>query len=342
MKAAVYSGIGKVEIRDVEPAPPPPGYVVVDTRCSGICGSDLHAYFGRWEQSDRAGGHEAAGVVAEVGQGVDGIVPGDRVTMECFSHDGTCSLCEQGHYNLCAELGGTSGKGHGGFAEYTTMHGSSLYKLPESFTFEQGALIEPLAVSHRAVMQANVRSPDRVVVVGGGTIGLLALAAARAAGARETLITVKYPHQAQAAEALGADQVVDVGKDSVADRVEAWTGGIGADCVIETVGGGGNFDDALSCVRKRGTVVLVAAYFEPQEVNLRTVVWSEARITGSNCYAYSRRERDFDAAIRLIASGEVDVASIVTHRYPLDDIVEAFRVAADKRTGSVKVHVVQG
>ena len=111
--------------------------------------------------------------------------------------------------------------------------------------------------------------------------------------------------------------------------------------MIETVGGAQNFNDSLSCVRKRGTVVLVAGYFEPLEVDLRKIVWSEAVVTGSNCYAYSGREKDFDAAIELIASGKVDATKIVSHRLPLDEVVEAFRIAADKSSGSVKVHVVQ-
>jgi 2-desacetyl-2-hydroxyethyl bacteriochlorophyllide A dehydrogenase len=341
MKAAIYEDVGKIVLKDVDFVKPPHGYVVVDTKCSGICGSDLHNYFGEWDQSHtHAQGHEVAGVVTEVGEGVVGFVPGDKVTMECFSHDGTCDYCERGHYNHCTGRGWFSGDGHGGFAEFTTMHESSLFKLPDDFTFEQGALVEPLAVAHRAVMQACATHRDRVLVMGGGTIGLLTLAAAVASGVKETAITVKYAQQVEVASALGADHVVNVTDTSVVDFVVDWTDG-GADCVIETVGGAQNFNDSLSCVRKRGSVVLVAGYFEPLEVDLRKIVWSEAIVTGSNCYAYSGREKDFDAAIQLIASGKIDATKIVSHRLPLEDIVEAFRIAADKTSGSVKVHVVQ-
>ncbi len=341
MKAAIYADVEKIVLKEVESVSPPAGYVVVDTKCSGICGSDLHNYYGEWSQSHtHAQGHEVAGLITDVGDGVEHYQLGDKVTMECFSHDGTCVFCERGHYNHCTGRGWFSGEGHGGFAEYTLMHESSLFKLPDGFTFEQGALVEPLAVSHRAVMQAGATHRDRVLVNGGGTIGLLALAAAVAAGVRETAITAKYPQQIETAKALGADHVIDVSSGSVVDYVKDWSGG-GVDCVIETVGGGQNFDDSLSCVRKRGTVVLVAGYFEPLEVDLRKVVWSEAVVTGSNCYAYSGREKDFDAAIQLILSGKVDPTKIVSHRLPLEEIVEAFRIAADKTSGSVKVHVVQ-
>ena len=134
---------------------------------------------------------------------------------------------------------------------------------------------------------------------------------------------------------------MDVNEEDVVEVVKEWTEGLGAECVIETVGGASNFDAALSCIQKRGTVVLVAGYFEPLEVDIRRIVGTEAVVTGSNCYGYSGREKDFDAAIELIASGQVDPTKIVTHRYDLGEIVEAFRVAADKKSGSVKVHVVQ-
>ena len=341
MKAAIYEDIERIALKDVDPVTPAPGYVVVDTKCSGICGSDLHNYFGEWDQSHtHAQGHEVAGVVTEVGEGVEGFAAGDKVTMECFSHDSSCEYCERGQYNHCTGRGWFSGDGHGGFAEFTTMHESSLFRLPDSFTFEQGALVEPLAVAHRAVMQSCVTHRDRVLVVGGGTIGLLTLAAAVAAGVKETAITAKYPQQIEVAKALGADHVIDVSETAVTDFVKEWTGS-GVDCVIETVGGAQAFNDSLTCIRKRGTVVLVAGYFKPLEVDLRKIVWSEAVITGSNCYAYSGREKDFDAAIQLISSGTVDPTKIVSHKLPLDDIVEAFRIAADKTSGSVKVHVVQ-
>ena len=341
MKAAIYEGIEKISLKDVGAVAAQPGYVVVDTKCSGICGSDLHNYFGEWDQSHtHAQGHEVAGTISEVGEGVEGFAVGDRVTVECFSHDGTCEFCERGHYNHCSGRGWFSGDGHGGFAERTMMHVSTLFKVPDSMTFEQAALVEPLAVSHRAIMQAGATHRDRVLVIGGGTIGLLALMAAKAASVRETAITVKYPQQVEVAQAIGADHVIDVSDTSVTDYVADWTGG-GCDCVIETVGGAQNFDDAVACARRRGTVVLVAGYFEKLEVNLGKIVWSEVNVTGSNCYAYSGREKDFDAAIHLISSGKVDPTQIVTHRMPLDQIAEAFQIAADKTSGSVKVHVVQ-
>src|SRR5690606_36243284 len=125
---------------------------------------------------------------------------------------------------------------HGGFAEYATVHHSSLFKLPASMSFEEGALVEPLAVGVRAVAQARANYQDRVLVIGGGTIGLLTLAVAKAAGVKEALITVKYPQQAQLAAELGADHVIDITQNDVKEFVAKHTGGIGVDAVFETIG----------------------------------------------------------------------------------------------------------
>ena len=153
--------------------------------------------------------------------------------------------------------------------------------------------------------------------------------------------TSSYDQQVELAKALGADHIVNVGETDVKEYVKHMTNGLGMDAVIETVGGGENFDASLAIVRACGYVVLVAGYFKPLEVDLSRVVWLEAMVTGSNCYGFSGMETDFDAAIEFIDSGKVDAKKLVTHRFPLMEIVEAFKTAADKKSGSIKVHVSQ-
>ena len=342
MKAAIYQGIGRIGLRDVKRFPPPPGYVTIDTRQTGICGSDLHAYWGHWPQSRTlALGHETSGIVVELGEGVTGVKPGDPVAIECFSHCGRCRYCRSGQYNHCLERRWVSQDSHGGFSEFTTAHASALFQLPSGMSFEEGALVEPLAVGCRAVGQAGLTWRDRVVILGGGTIGQFCLAAAKAANVRETWITVKYPQQARMAEGLGADHVIVLGDGGLQNWAGDWARGPRPDAVIETVGGGGNFDLALRIVRPRGTVVLVAGYPEPVEVDLGPVLESEAVVTGSHCYSSTGMDTDFGAAIDLMATGRVDATRLVTHRFPLEGVEEAFRVAADKSSGSIKVHLCQ-
>lgn len=342
MKAAIYKGLKQIEVQQVEKRAPDPGYVILDTKRTGICGSDLHNYFGNWAPSNTvAAGHETCGVVAEVGEGVTAFEIGDKVTAECFSHCGQCTYCRTGYYNHCQERRWISDKTHGGFAEFTTVHTSGLFKLPDNMSFEDGVMVEPLAVSYRAVVQADATHQDRVVIIGGGTIGQLCLAAAKAMGVKETIITAKYDQQIQLAHDLGADHVVDIRETDLQTCAKDLTNGLGVDVVIETVGGSQNFDTALDAVRKCGTVVLVAGYHKPLEVNLARIVWSEIVVTGSNCYGFSNMQTDFDAAIELIDSGRVEAKKLVTHRFPFDEIAEAFRISADKSLGAIKVHVCQ-
>lgn len=341
MNAAIYKGLREIEWQEVEYQPPAPGFITVETKSSGICGSDLHNYFGEWEAPlTRAAGHELCGTVTEVGQGVTNIKPGDLVTAECFAHCRTCHYCTKGMYNHCLNRQWFSAESHGGFAEYTTVNQASAFVLP-NMSFEEGALVEPLAVAHRALAQAHASYQDRVAIIGGGTIGQLCLAVAKAIGVRETLITTKYPQQADLARDLGADHIVDINDTDVKEVVKDLTDGLGYDAIIETVGTAQNFNDAIAISRREAMIVLVAGYFKPLKVDLRSIVWSEVNITGSNCYGFSGMRTDFDIAIDLITSGRVEATKLVTHRYPFSQVAEAFQIAADKKSGSIKVHLVQ-
>ena len=341
MKAAVYRGNEKIELDEVKVPSVPDGFVLVDTKVTGICGSDLHRYFGEWEQPERAPGHEISGVVSEVGDGVENVKVGDRVCTECFFHCGRCRFCEIGLYNLCENRIYLSSHGLAGFCEYSLLPSSSLFKLPETFSFEQGVLVEPLAVSYRAFMRSGSDYKNSVAVIGAGTIGLLCLASAKAAAVPETLVVAKYDHQAKMAEKFGADHVFKVSTKDVGKSASAVTNGLGFDVVIDTIASAKSLQDALGISRRGGTIVLVGGYTKAIEVDLRQVVNYERKVLGSMCYGITGLQRDFDAAIGLIASGKVDAEAIVTHRFQLGDIAEAFQVAADKKSGSIKVLIVQ-
>lgn len=339
MKAAIYRGERAIEIEEVDVPAPEPGYVLLEMKRCGVCGSDLHSYFGEWGQSAAASGHEVVGVVAECGEGVTNVMVGDRVCVECFSHCGGCRFCEMGDYNLCENLRGASGGNHSGFAEYVVAHASSLLHLPEGLSLDDGALIEPLAVSYRAFYRTRAGYQDTVLVIGSGTIGLLAVAAAKAAGVRRVAATARYAHQADMAGALGADDVIRVADGDVKAELLKVTDGLGADAVVETTASAQGFADALSAVRKGGAVVLVGGYHKPLSVHLGRIVGGEIRVTGSSCYGYSGVRKDFEWSMALISSGKIPAGKLVTHRFPLEDIGAAFETASDKKTGSIKVMI---
>ncbi len=339
MKAAIYKGEKAIELESVEKPAPEPGYVLLEMKNCGVCGSDLHSYHGEWGQSSTASGHEVVGIVAECGEGVTNAEVGDRVCAECFSHCGECRFCKTGKYNLCQNLRGASGGGHSGFAEYVLAHSSSLFHLPEGMSFEDGAMIEPLAVSYRAFRRTEADAQDTVLVIGSGTIGLLAVAAAKASGVRRVIASARYDHQAALAAELGADDVIRVPDQNVKEEVLKVMDGTGVDAVVETTASAAGFSDALSVVRKGGSVVLVGGYHKALEINPGRIVGGEIRLTGSSCYGYSGMRKDFEWSADLISSGRVAVSKLITHRFPLDDIKKAFEIAADKKTGSIKVLV---
>lgn len=341
MKAAILKNTQTIQVEEVDYLQPDPGYITIDTQSSGICGSDLHAYHGAWGFSEQAGGHELCGIVKEVGGGVTLFQIGDRVVVEAVSGCGECIYCKQGIYNVCQNLTGFKGNGHGGFAEYTTAHESSVFKVPDNMTFEQGSLVEPLAVCYRALMESGATSQDRVAIIGGGSIGLLCLAVAKAIGVKETLIVVKYPQQAEIAKAYDADHVVNISDTNVQNYCAGITNSMGFDVVIETTSSESAFNDAVSIIRRRGAIVLVGIYTKPVSVNLNNIVVWEVNIKGSMCYSYSGTRNDFVTTIDLIASGKVDPTKIITHRFPLDEATEAFKTANDKSTGSIKVNIYQ-
>jgi len=340
MKAAIYHGERSIRIEEVDVPAPEPGYVLLEMKSCGICGSDLHSYFGHWGQSKTASGHEVGGVVAECGEGVTNVKAGDRVCVECFSHCGECRFCKIGAYNLCENSRGASGGNHSGFAQYVIAHSSSLFHLPEGLSFDDGAMIEPLAVSYRAFRRSEADYQDAVLVIGSGTIGLLAVAAARVSGVRRVMACARYDHQADMAEELGADEVIRVPDQNIKEEVLKMTDGLGADAVIETTASAGGFKDALAAVKKRGSMVLVGGYHKPLEVHPGRIVGGEIRVTGCSCYGYSGMRKDFEWSMDLISSGRVPASKLITHRFPLDDVQKAFEVAADKKTGSIKVQII--
>ena len=345
MKAAIYHGAKSIAVEDVARPLPGPGYLLVEMKRCGICGSDLHSYFGFWEQPSIAHGHEVSGVVAECGKAVEGFSVGDRVCMEWFSHCGHCRFCRTGRYNLCDTLQRTSGKSHAGFAEYVIAHQSSLFKMPDSLSFEEGALVEPLSVSYRAVRRCGEEARGTLLVTGSGTIGLLAVATAKTLGTTSVICTARHDHQASMAGQLGADHVLRGEKqgsgEGIGEEVMSLTAGSGADAVIETTASPAGLRDAFASVRRGGCVVLVGGFREPLALDLKRVVDNEIRIFGTFCYGTSGMKRDFDWSIELIASKKVPVHRLVTHRFPLADIARAFEVSADKDTGSIKVQICQ-
>jgi 2-desacetyl-2-hydroxyethyl bacteriochlorophyllide A dehydrogenase len=338
MKQVAMAGPRTFEIQDVERPRPAPGEVLVQVRNVGVCGSDLHFYRGQFPVPPGfVLGHECAGEVAELGEGVTGWTAGDRVALELFVVCLTCAQCRSGNYHLCPARKGSGIDRPGCLREYVTLPAYGLYRLPDEIDFELGALCEPLAVAVHGLRLVDLKFGEKVGVLGAGTIGLTSIAAAKAMGASYVAATARHPHQKAMARAVGADAVFDATDTGVA-QMAASLGG--ADVVVETVGGEADtLAQSLSVVGVGGRISVLGAFTKPVQIHPILFFLKEVRIFGSNCYGRPGRQSDYEIAIEIMRREADRLRPLITHRFPLERIAEAYATADDKSSGAIKVTV---
>ena len=330
VKAAVLHGPRDLRIEPTPSPVPGAGEVLVRVAMAGLCGTD----YGIWN-GDRAvtyplvPGHEFVGHVAAVGGGVRRVRAGDRVAVEPNYSCGACPLCREGNRNLCLARTAVGIDVDGCFAELVRVPERCCWPAPAGVADEDLLLAEPLAVVVRAVARAAVRPGESAAVVGGGTLGLLALQVLRGRGARVLVISRSSRRFALARE-LGAAATHAVTDGAPAAGAAAFSGREGVDVVVETAGSPEAVTHALAVVRPGGRVVLTGLPHEPTPVTFFTVVRREVTIAGSMIY-----QDEFPEAMRLVAAGIVRTRPLITHRFGLDAIGEAF--AAHRQAESIKV-----
>jgi threonine dehydrogenase-like Zn-dependent dehydrogenase len=335
MRAAVWNDKGTLDISERPVPEPRSGWVRLQVRSAGICGTDLHFYRGSFPSpAGLIPGHEVAGVVDLPGEGAE-VATGTPVAVEPLVACGRCGQCLTGNYNRCPQRKLLGVDGRGGLADYMTAPAGSLLSLPADVPVDAGNLVEPLAVCVRGTRLAEVSLGTRVLVLGGGSIGLLCIVTARAAGAREVHVTARHESQRERARALGADSVHES-----ADQAGRALGEGGVDVVIETVGGKARtLGEAVRLVRPGGTVSMLGVFQGDVPIPALDFSLKEVRLVGSNCYGRFGAGTDFAAAAGLLRARLADVRSVVTHRFALEQVNEAFAAAADKATGSIKVTI---
>jgi L-idonate 5-dehydrogenase len=328
----------RLEQRDV-PAPGP-GDVLVRIERGGICGSDLHYFrhggFGTVRMREpMILGHEIAGRVERLGQGVALPAIGTTVAVNPATPCGVCSFCRAGQPIHCSDmrfLGSAMRTPHiqGGFSQFLVCRAENAVPLPAGSDAAAGAFAEPLAVALHAVGQAPVYG-SRVLIMGAGPIGTLLVLAARHAGAREIVVTDIHDRPLAYARAAGADRVVNVA--SHADDMTGYTDGKGAfDVIFEAAGQGATVASALHWIRPRGTLVLVGQG-ATAEIPVSLIVTKEIDLRGS-----FRFDREFALAVEAIGSRRIDIAPLLSDTLPLDEAGRAFELAGDK-SRSMKVQI---
>lgn len=346
MKAALKNRDGTFHIAEVErPILPASDYVLARVHVAGICGTDLR----HWKVEDPSVechivGHELAGEVVEVGADVFNVKPGDRVVIETVMGDGVCPYCTIQRYNICEHLYDVRTQYVArAYAEYVAGPASKFYRLPDHVSFAEAALVDTLSVCLHGQHLSGLSINDKVVVIGAGCIGLGQLMLAKASGA-DVMITDIVDSALDLARSLGADHVVNTKRDDWQQAVLDWTDGRGADIVFECAGGEAmpiTLPQATKMVRRGGKVVLIGGFDEGETsipLEWQRIQMSEIQLIPSASFAYHQIYPEQGQVVELIANGKLPVAKLITHRFPLDRINEAFEVARDKEgTGAVFV-----
>lgn len=320
MKASVYLGPEQVEPREIDEPKRGDHEVLIRVARAGLCGTDLHIYQGHMDQRVEIPlvmGHEMCGDIVDAPDGAD-FKPGDRVVVEPTVACGACPACRRGHRHVCQNLNFLGIDSSGAFQALWNAPLDRLHRVPDALDDDAGALIEPLAVAVHDVRRAKVELGDRAVVIGGGPIGVLVAMAARLDGA-DVVISEVNPFRLEKAEALGFQTVNPLEVDLL-NYVEEWTDGAGADLVFEVSGSAPGAKVMTELVRVRGTIALVGVHAEPRPVDLQRFFWRELHLVACRVY----EPVDFERAIRLAASGAVDVKSLITDTLSLDDAAKGF------------------
>src|SRR5437899_5716287 len=330
MKAAILHGPRELRVEAARAPEPGAGQALVRVAVAGLCGTDYSIFSGdRPVAYPRVVGHEFVGRVEAVGPGVTAPRVGDRVAIEPNYSCGLCALCREGNRNLCLARTAVGIDVDGCFAELVRVPARCCWAAPAAVADEDLMVTEPLAVVVRAVARAQVRSGETAAVVGAGTLGLLAVQVLRARGARVLVVSRSERRFALASE-LGAEATHTTGDVGFVDAGRRFSGREGVDLVVETAGSADAVTHALELVRPGGRVVLTGLPHEPTPVPFFSVVRREITITGSMIY-----QDEFPEALRLVASRTVRTQPLITQRFSLDRIGEAF--AAHASPASIKV-----
>ncbi|GAA1491502.1 NAD(P)-dependent alcohol dehydrogenase [Brachybacterium sacelli] len=341
MRALVLQEKNRMAIEEVEPVSTPgPGEVRVAMHTVGICASDVHYWtdgkIGPFVvEAPMVLGHEGAGTVVEIGEGVSHLAPGDRVAMEPGVPDPASRAVKEGHYNVdpAVQFWATPPV-HGCLTDEVIHPASYTFKLPENLSFAEGALIEPFSVGMFAATKAGIKPGDVAAIVGSGTIGIMTALAARAGGASRVYISDVQPEKLALLDGLEGIIPVDATQEDLGERVRSETDGWGPQVVFEASGATPAYKSLWSTPAPGGRIVLVGMPIEPVPFDIAT-----AQSRGVSLETVFRYANVYQKAIDLAASDAVDLSRFVSETFTFDNSVQAFERFLEGRPTDVKLQI---
>ena len=337
MKQAVLIEPQKVIFRDVLKPEPGEGQVLIQVKRIGVCGSDIHAYYGKhpYISCPIIQGHEFAGRVAEVGPEVRAFRVGDDVTVMPQLVCGECFPCRHGNYHICNSLKVIGCQAEGAAQEFLTVDQELIIKLPEGMDYDSGAMVEPVAVGAHAVGRLGSVEEKKILVLGAGPIGNLTAQVAAGRGAASVAISDISDIRLEIGRACGISHTINPEKEDLAAAVQKAFGPDGADAILECVGAEETVGQAISLARKGTDIVIVGVFGEKPRVDIGLVQDKELRLIGTLMY----RVMDYWTAIELIKSEKVRLKPLMTKHFPFDQYPDAYRYIEENRDRSMKVFI---
>lgn len=343
MKVAALYGRHDIRIEEWKTPTPGPGQVLIKVACCGICGTEVHFWEGfdaaRFKMQPATGprvwGHEFAGIVAEVGDGVTICKVGDRVTVIPYLPCGKCFFCRNGNENFCTDKTTIYEGGNGAFAEYTLVPEELVYPIPDDMSLEVASLSEPLSCCVHAVDRASIQSGSSVCIIGAGPVGLMLLALARAGGAAQVVVSEPASVRRKLAVEMGADMVVNPLEEDLLEVVRSVTRGLGVDYSFEAVGKAATAQQAIDIVRNAGTVTIMGVANPDDLMPISPFELFSRELTVMGSIRALGRSYSYDRTVRWLAA--LDFKPLLTHTFELDEIATAIKYAQEGKGGKILV-----
>lgn len=331
----VMTAPGKIEFIETAIPEIAPNEVLVEMKRIGVCGSDVHVYHGKhpYVSYPLTQGHEVSGAIAAVGKDVQGLSIGQKVTIEPQVYCGECHPCRNGKYNLCESLKVMGFQTTGAASSYYAVDAAKITPFPEAMSFDEGAMIEPVAVVVHACRRAGDLAGKKVAVLGAGPIGILLSQTLKAFGAQEVMITDVSDHRLAIAKACGADYTVNTKEKDFGEAVVECFGKDKADFIYDCAGNNITMGQAIAHARKGSVIVLLAVFAGMATVDFAKLNDSEIDLYTSMMY----RHEDYLDAIRFVSEGKIQLKPLMSKHFPFKEYQAAYQYIDDNYETTMKV-----